>query len=397
MTIQGTSRPTVDWFAFPLIWYIPEFVTRTEMSLTDILGAAAEKIRERSFHHEEQAKATLIVPILRGLGWDVSDPDQVVHQYPVDPRWVDYALLAPGGARVFVEAKNFGRLDHKGEKQLFDYANQRGIPILILSDGNQWDFYLSMAGGDYSERRFLSVEIRQTKQHHKYAEVLNTVLHRNQVSSGAARLRAEELLAQKRHLAQAREAIPKAWSQLIEEPDAMLVELITETAFELSHVGPDSVDIADDVTSFLRKLRTEDGSSKRPRHRRRKPAIRIQPGRNPPPLPKGKLKGFRVGDQTWTAKSAIGTLVEVVKYLDSLDPGFMDQFANETAGRTINLVAQTKFDLYTNDRRRCEISSKDLGNGWWLGSNLSVKQIRDRIEIARRVSGIGSRLVLIEK
>ena len=104
-------------------------------------------------------KQAVILPILRCLQWDDSDPSQFKPEYAVGKGFVDYTLLAPAGPRVFVEAKRTGSLDSRGEGQLFAYAANKGVPILILTDGNLWNFYLSMAPGEPFERRFYSLEL----------------------------------------------------------------------------------------------------------------------------------------------------------------------------------------------------------------------------------------------
>ena len=42
---------------------------------------------------EARVKQAIILPILRGLGWDTDNPDEVWPEYSVKERWVDYALL----------------------------------------------------------------------------------------------------------------------------------------------------------------------------------------------------------------------------------------------------------------------------------------------------------------
>ena len=105
-------------------------------------------------------KQAVIVPILRALDWDDADPAEFVPEYSVDSGRVDYALLGPKGAPlVFVEAKGIGRVGLAGEEQLFRYAVNKGVPFLILTDGDLWDFYLSMAAGVPAERRFYRAKL----------------------------------------------------------------------------------------------------------------------------------------------------------------------------------------------------------------------------------------------
>ncbi|MBL8695885.1 MAG: restriction endonuclease, partial [Planctomycetes bacterium] len=77
---------------------------------TDHLAAVLEDLRKRIAKSkrdqlEQNTKATLIEPLLRALGWDTEDMDQVVHEYR-RPRSkdnpVDYGLLVAAEPRLFV-------------------------------------------------------------------------------------------------------------------------------------------------------------------------------------------------------------------------------------------------------------------------------------------------------
>jgi len=53
---------------------------------------------------------------------------------------------------VFIEVKQVGQSDG-GERQLFEYAFHRGVPMAILTDGQEWHFFLPAKQGDYGDRR----------------------------------------------------------------------------------------------------------------------------------------------------------------------------------------------------------------------------------------------------
>ena len=130
------------------------------MSLDKVLKKAVERIQSSSLENEAQVKQAVILPILRALDWDDSDPAEFVPEFSAGNGRVDYALLRSGGGPlVFIEAKGLGGVDAKGEEQVFRYAVNRGVPFLILTDGNLWDFYLSMAAGDPPRSAILSCGI----------------------------------------------------------------------------------------------------------------------------------------------------------------------------------------------------------------------------------------------
>jgi hypothetical protein len=84
---------------------------------------------------EQNTKQALIVPVLRSLGWDMEDLDEVRVEYK--PRGarnpVDYALLLMRTPRLFVEAKGLGENLHDPK-----WANQRDVIWTVTGSGDGW-------------------------------------------------------------------------------------------------------------------------------------------------------------------------------------------------------------------------------------------------------------------
>ena len=169
------------------------------MSLEEVLRIAVERIHSGSLENEAQVKQAVILPILRALDWDDSDPAEFVPEFSAGHGRVDYALLRSGGGpMVFIEAKGLGGVDTKGEEQVFRYAVNRGVPFLILTDGDLWDFYLSMAAGDPPDRQFYRVELKNEEKISEYVEFFEKHLLKSRVLSEEARLEAEQRLKSNR-------------------------------------------------------------------------------------------------------------------------------------------------------------------------------------------------------
>ena len=218
--------------------------------LETTLKDAIRILRSGDLEREEDVKIAVILPILNALDWNSADPRSLRPEYPAGPGRVDYALLCHGRPQVFVEAKRRGSVDVKAETQLFGYAANNGVPLLVLSDGLHWDFYLSMADGRPEERRFDRIELRDEDSVVQYAKTLESCLHERKVASGAARLGAEHRLEDERSGKRAREAMPDAWNALLNEPDELLCELLTEKVEAKSGAKPRPAD----VEEFLRRL-----------------------------------------------------------------------------------------------------------------------------------------------
>ena len=98
-------------------------------------------------NHETNTIQYLIMPMLSGLGWNDSDPEQVIKEYKPggkqrygQAKAVDIALLENGTPKIFVEAKRLDRdyVPGYGE-QLDKYASFLGDGgIAVLTNGRHW-------------------------------------------------------------------------------------------------------------------------------------------------------------------------------------------------------------------------------------------------------------------
>lgn len=364
------------------------------MNLEHTLKIVISRLISNDLENEAQVKQSVILPVLRELGWDDTDPKMFKPEYSVDRGLVDYALLSHGKPQVFIEAKRIGALDSGGEEQLFGYASNRGVPLLVLTDGDRWDFYLSMAPGVPSERRFYRLELQLEHKVREYAEFLAEHLQKDHVVSGEARRNAEKRLASNLERTRAREAIPKAWQSLLKEPDEILRDLLAEKVERECGTKPE----LDDVELFLRKLLISPSQSK-PTTQKPPRSPRLNPSRPKSSQSKGnKLVGFLFKGEKVEPGTAIGTLVEILEIFGREDPEFMRRFAAQTASKNRNLVAKNRSDLYKKSHL-IDKHSKKLRNGWWLGTNLSTTQIQKHIQTACGIARVrfSSQLKLIRR
>lgn len=368
------------------------------MHLEEVLRSAITRIRSGSLENEAQVKQAVMLPILRALDWDDADPAEFVPEYSVDSGRVDYALLGQKRAPlVFVEAKGIGGVDLAGEEQLFRYAVNKGVPFLILTDGDLWDFYLSMAAGVPAERRFYRARLTREERVPEHARFLERHLRKRRVASGEARRAAEQLHESNQERGKARRAMLGVWRSLLEAPDDMLRDLLMEQVASACGTMPDQ----EDVESFLKAClshgvpEVQDASS---------PAAGSRPARKPPPKPQPatprstKITGFILENSSVETGTAYRALAEVLKEFHRRDSQFMQRFAAQTVGRRRELVARDRQNLYPDTPDLVEKRSLDLGNGWWLGHKLDADTIRRRIRTACEIVGVkyGSELKLIE-
>lgn len=119
-----------------------------------------EKLRRGVFSNEDQVSKGVVLRLLRELGWSIHDPNHVNSEFRVGNRRVDYALLVePFGPIVLIEVKNVGRLNARGQEQLFDYCAKTGVRLAVFTDGRKWHFYLPAGEGSYEQRRFVTLNL----------------------------------------------------------------------------------------------------------------------------------------------------------------------------------------------------------------------------------------------
>lgn len=111
---------------------------------------------------EENTKHALIEPVLRALGWDVEDLDEVRCEYKLKQadNPVDYALFVHGGLRLLVEAKALGENLSKYAHQIMGYAGVAGIvEWIVLTDGNEYRIYNAYAPVPIDQKLFKRVAV----------------------------------------------------------------------------------------------------------------------------------------------------------------------------------------------------------------------------------------------
>lgn len=147
-------------------------------NLTAVLSQLSGKISRyrNSRINEQDTKATLVEPILRELGWDTEDFEEVRREYKRkrSDKPVDYALLLLREPRLFVEAKALGQNldDRKWANQIMGYASVAGVEWVVMTNGDEYRIYNSHATVPVEQKLFRSVRVSDTSDA-QVAETLN--------------------------------------------------------------------------------------------------------------------------------------------------------------------------------------------------------------------------------
>ena len=370
------------------------------MNLEQVLQNALGNILSGRLANEAQVKQAVILPILRKLGWDDTNPNEFVPEYPVFIEGgrgsVDYALCRTTPNQrplIFIETKKLGNADVAGEDQLFRYAANQGVPFLVLTDGDVWNFYLAMAPGTPAERIVYRAELRQEEKLGEYAGYFKRYLDKDNVLTGKARQDAELEKESEAYRLTAKNAIPRSWLGMLNEPNDELLRLLVDAVERNCGIRPDP----DDVRTFLRDQQSAPPQTPTPKPRPPLAHTESTTTTTKSTSRRSKIIGFVLDGEERICGSGVNTLAEILVGFQERDHTFMTRFAPETYGPKRRLVSQDRYDIYVNPNLQEEV--RDLGNGWWMATNISTKTIKQSIGVACKVAGIGSgtELVLLER
>lgn len=112
---------------------------------------------------EENTKVALISPLLKTLGWNIEDFEEVAFEYRHKSQDlpVDYALFLLRSPCLFVEAKQLDAnlSDRRWLSQTIAYASTVGVTWCVLANGDEYRLYNAHAPVDADEKLFRVVKI----------------------------------------------------------------------------------------------------------------------------------------------------------------------------------------------------------------------------------------------
>lgn len=359
-------------------------------------------IKSGRFANEASVSQGIVLRILNALSWPTYDTQVVCPEYSLSGRRVDYALCHPASKPIaFVEVKQIGQSDG-AERQLFEYAFHAGVPMAILTDGQEWNFFLPAEQGDYGERRVYKLNIVERDVTECVSRLERYLLH-DAIATGAAIDAARQ---DYRNVARERQIVstlPAAWDRLVEDEDEMLLEIVADKVENLCGFKPDP----DTVAQFL-KSRTKGGPAM-DTHRPQTAQPRFvqavaQAPIAPAPVPAAPRTmatparqgasfhssiGFVLDGQHHAGRNACDVMIKAFEALAARDSSFPERFAAlPKHGRTRRYLSKTPDELYPGRPDLCREHSTKLKSGWWVSTNHSRKTIGTIIEMACNVVGL---------
>ena len=221
------------------------------MTLKEHIDDIRKRLEQNIFKSETAVRQGIVDPILRSLGWPTDNTLVVYPEYPVGSGQVDYALCHPSSTpRAFIEAKQVGNI--KGaEEQLFGYDSRIRVPIAVLTDGREWQFFHPTGEGTWAERKVSEFDFI-TEDSGENAERLNRYLNYELIRTGEA---VEAIKTDYKEVVQQRQIeaqLPKVWGELVQEKNEDLLLVMMDAAKNKIGYEPTEKQVLD----FLKKLST---------------------------------------------------------------------------------------------------------------------------------------------
>lgn len=135
------------------------------IGLNEAIKTANDKMRlYRSYYeaNESAVRGQIIDPILKALGWNTDDPEDVRTELVSDEGFSDYCLFKNKRKILCVEAKNLSKNveDKKRIHQLAKYCFNDGMEYGIITNGAIWILFKSFQQGiEMEKRRIWKVDI----------------------------------------------------------------------------------------------------------------------------------------------------------------------------------------------------------------------------------------------
>lgn len=220
------------------------------MNLREHLLDIKNELKRGTYDSEAAISQGIVQRLLQTLDWPIFDPKFVYPQYKIDRLEVDFALCSlPGKPLIFIEVKKADDSE-KTNEQLVEYALHVGVPIVIVTDGQEWHFYLSDIQGDYQDRciyklHLLTQDVEESVFH--FQRYLDFTASRNKSNIQAAKQDYQDINRNR----QIDAALPLAIEQLITNKDELLFELIADTVESLCSYRPGYEKVSSFLTRFL--------------------------------------------------------------------------------------------------------------------------------------------------
>jgi len=219
--------------------------------LKETLKMVVERMKKyRSLYEQNEmaVRSQIIEPILRGLGWDVENPEEVQPNVSTEEGIPDYSLSKGDKKVLFIEAKKLSVDIEQKEviRQLAKYCFGEGMRYGVLTNGAIWILFRAFQEGTTMSERIVWKTDIESDELTASIRRLNTI-SKNNIDNIEKLIKKLQIL-------------DEIWQSLIDEPEEIIKGLIPVFERLIKEGYPDyefdSMEIEDFLKERIKELIT---------------------------------------------------------------------------------------------------------------------------------------------
>lgn len=318
--------------------------------LKETLEMVVERMKKYRSLYEQNEMAVrdqIVNPILRGLGWNPENPEEVQPNISTEEGVPDYSLIKNGNKVLFIEAKKLSVDVEQKEviRQLAKYCFGEGMKYGVLTNGAVWILFRAFQEGTtMSERTVWKIDIESDEQTASIRR-LNTISKDN--------------IENIENLIKKLQILDEIWKSLLDEPEEMIRGLIPIFDRLIKEGYPDYKFESPEIEDFLRErtkeLITPPGE------------IEVVPHPEPSVWEGTRPRKMKIGSNTYEIRNSFEILVNTANWLIR-EGKLMKSDCPIPAGPKRNLIHVEPRHKYGDSFR----SPKKLSNGLFIETSYST-------------------------
>lgn len=214
------------------------------IDLKETIEMVTERMKKhRSLYEQNEmaVRSQIIAPILRCLGWNTENPEEVQPNVFTEEGVPDYSLLKSDKKVLFIEVKKLSvDIEQRGViRQLAKYCFGEGMKYGVLTNGAIWILFRAFQEGTTMEERIVwKTDIESDKQTASIRR-LNTI--------------SKENIQNIENLIKKLQILDEIWQSLVDEPEEMIRGLIPVFNRLIKEGYPDYEFESPEIEDFLRE------------------------------------------------------------------------------------------------------------------------------------------------
>ena len=133
--------------------------SKSLFQLVEELAGRTQRHSATLSQNEILTRYVLIDPLLRELGWNTEDPEQVLPEYNSGSGYADYALLSDGKPIILIESKRLDTPLQDGLAQAINHCLMEGTPYFTVTDGRRWEIYETHRPAPVAETQVVAFDL----------------------------------------------------------------------------------------------------------------------------------------------------------------------------------------------------------------------------------------------